>query len=181
MGTLAGEGATAQREEAWLRSAAGLLCSGEGVAGCFKGFRTGGFRKSQKERKGPPAEEGLPLVGEEDFPIDVEASIDLFRSLCRLGSAANPHVASQVEKIEQAFHDGTMDLKALFTGGGKEQAIEKVAADRGLDRQVLSFLVRSSTRPSIEAGREQLRGEFDPETWRKTRCPVCGSRPPSAF
>ena len=133
--------------------------------------------KVKKNGKGLPAEEGLPLVGKEDFPIDMEASIDLFRSLCRLGSAANPHVASQVEKIEQAFHDGTMDLKALFTGGGKEQAIEKVAADRGLDRQVLSFLVRSSTRPSIEAGREQLRGEFDPETWRKTRCPVCGSPP----
>ena len=101
----------------------------------------------------------------------------LFRSLCRLGSAANPHFASQVEKIDQALHEGTMDLKALLTGGGNEQTIEQVAADRGLDTQVLSFLVRSSTRPSIEAGREQLRGALDPETWRKSRCPVCGSLP----
>jgi FdhE protein len=133
--------------------------------------------KVNKNGKGLPAEERLSPVGKEDFPFDMEASIDLFQSLCRLGNAANPHIASQVEKIEQALHDGTMDLKALFTGGGQDQAIEQVAADRGLDKQVLSFLVRSSTRPSIEAGREQLRGEFDPETWRKTRCPVCGSLP----
>ena len=133
--------------------------------------------KAKKNGKGLPAEERFSLVGKEDFPIDVEASIDLFRSLCRLGSAANPHIASRVEKIERALHDRTMDLEALFTGGGKEQTIEQVAADRGLDKQVLSFLVRSSTRPSIEAGREQLRGEFDPETWRKTRCPVCASPP----
>jgi len=136
-----------------------------------------GSVKVKRIGKGLPAEEGFPLVEIEDFPIDLEASIDLFRSLCRLGSAANPHIASQVEKIEQALHDGTMDLKALFTGGGKEQTIGQVASDRGLDKQVLSFLVRSSTRPSIEAGRELLRGELDPETWRKSRCPVCGSLP----
>jgi len=133
--------------------------------------------KVKKNGKDLPAEERFPLVGKEDFPIDMEASIDLFRSLCRLGSAANPHFASQVEKIDRALHDRTMDLKAILAGGGKEQAIEQVAADRGLDKRILSFLVRSSTRPSIEAGREQLRGELDPETWRKTRCPVCGSPP----
>ena len=133
--------------------------------------------KVKRNGKGLPAEEGFSLVGKEDFPIDPEASIDLFRSLCRLGSAANPHIASQVAKIEQALHDGTMDLKALLTGGGEEQTIGQVAADRGLDKQVLSFLVWSSTRSSIEAGRELLRGDFDPETWRKSRCPVCGSLP----
>ena len=133
--------------------------------------------KVKKSAKGLPAEEGFSLVEKEDFYIDLEASIDLFRSLCRLGSVANPHIASQVEKIDQALHDGTMDLKALFSGGGKEQTIGQIAADRGLDKRVLSFLVRSSTRPSIEAGREQLRGELDPETWRKGYCPACGSLP----
>jgi FdhE protein len=133
--------------------------------------------KVKKNGKGLPSEERYSMVGKEDFPVDIEASADLFRSLCRLGSAANPHIASQVAKIDQALHDGTMDLEALFAGGGKEQTIGQVAADRGLDKQVLSFLVRGSTRPSIEAGRDQFRGELDPETWRKSRCPVCGSLP----
>jgi FdhE protein len=133
--------------------------------------------KVKKNGKGQPAEEDHSLVKKEDFPIDMEASIDLFRSLCQLGSAANPHIASQVEKISQALLDGTMDLKALLTAGGKEQMIEHAAADRGLDKQVLSFLVRSSTRPSIEAGREQLRGQVDLRSWRNSHCPVCGSLP----
>jgi FdhE protein len=133
--------------------------------------------KVNKNGKCLPAEEGISLLGKEDFPIDMEVSIGLFRSMCRLGSAANPHFASQVEKIEQALVGNGLDLKELFRGGENGQAIDRAAADRGLDRQVLSFLVRSSTRPSIEAGREQLRGALDPETWRKSRCPVCGSLP----
>ena len=133
--------------------------------------------KIKKNGKGLPAEEDFFLIEKEDLPIDREASIDLFRSLCRLGSAANPHIASQVEKINQALLDATLDLKALLTGGGKEQMIESDAADRGLDKQVLSFLVRSSTRPSIEAGREQLRGQVDLRSWRESHCPVCGSLP----
>ena len=100
-----------------------------------------------------------------------------FRSLCRVGSAANPHFASQVEKLDQALHEGTMDLKALLTGGGKEQTIEQVAADRGLDKQVLSFLLWSSTRPSIEAGREQLRG--DARSGNVERDPLPGLRLPA--
>ena len=131
----------------------------------------------KKNGKGLLTEEGFSLVEKENFPVDMEASIDLFRSLCRVGSAANPYFATQVNKIDQALHDGTMDLKALCTGGGREQTIEQVAADRRLDKQVLSFLVRSSTKPSIEAGMEHFRGELDPETWRKGVCPVCGSLP----
>jgi len=113
----------------------------------------------------------------EDFPVDIEASTGLFRSLCRLGGAANPHLAAQMGKIEQALADNALDLKKLVAGGGSEQEIARAAADRGLDEQVLSFLIRSSTRPSIEAASEQLRGELDLESSRTGHCPVCGSLP----
>ena len=110
-------------------------------------------------------------------PANVEASIGLFRSLCRLGGAANPHLAAQVGKIEQALADDTLDLRTLMAGGGSEQEIARTAADRGLDAQVLLFLVRSSTRPAIEAESERLRGELDLESSRTGHCPVCGSLP----
>jgi FdhE protein len=136
-----------------------------------------GVLKPKKEWKDLASEEGVPLVQKEAFPVDLEAAISLFRTLCRVGKTANPHMAGQVEKIAKAFRDNKRDLKELLTGGGKGEAVEQIAADRGLDKQVLSFLVQNSIRPSIEAGREQLRGELDPETWRKSRCPVCGSLP----
>ena len=135
------------------------------------------IKKVKKEWRGLPAKEGFPLIKKEDFPLDVKASIKLFQSLCQIGKSANPHMAAEVEKIAKAVDDNRIDLKKLLTGGGKEQEIDQVAADRGFDPRVLSFLIQSSTRPSIEAGMEKLRSEVDSETWRKSHCPVCGSLP----
>ena len=131
----------------------------------------------EKERKDLLAREGFPLIRKEDFPLDIEASIRLFRSLCRIGKAANPRMAGQVEKIRDLLGKKKIDLKKLFDGGVKEEKIGQIAAESGLDKTIFSFLVQSSIRPSIEAGVEQLRGELDPETWRKGHCPVCGSLP----
>jgi FdhE protein len=133
--------------------------------------------KIEKERKDLLAREGFPLMRKEDFPLDIEASIRLFRSLCRIGKAANPHMAGQVEKIREALAKKKIDLKELFGGGVKEEKIAQAAAESGLDETTFSFFLQSSIRPSIEAGVEQLRGELDPETWRKGHCPACGSLP----
>ena len=133
--------------------------------------------KLEKDRKDLLAREGFPLIRKEDFPLDIEASIRLFRSLCRIGKGANPHMAGQVEKIRDLLGNKKMDLKKLFEGGVNEEKIGQVAAESGLERTIFSFLVQSSIRPSIEAGVEQLRGGLDPETWRKGHCPVCGSPP----
>ena len=75
------------------------------------------------------------------------------------------------------FNDNPMDLEKLLTDGGKEQAIERVSAETGIDRKILSFLIQNSIKPSIEAGMERLCREIEPETWRKPHCPVCGCPP----
>jgi FdhE protein len=133
--------------------------------------------KGKKERRGLPGQGGFPLVEKEDFPIDLEASIDLFRYLCQLGSTANAHMGEQVEKIKEALRGTQTDLEKLLSGAGKAETIEQVAEDQGLDKQVLSFLIQNSIQPSIETGREQLRGAIDPEMWRRNHCPICGSLP----
>lgn len=126
---------------------------------------------------GHPDDDGVSLVRKEDLPIDTEASIGLFRSLGRHCRSANPHMAAEMEKIDQALADNALDLEELLTVGGTRQAVERAAADLGLDAEILSFLVRSSTRPSFEAAGEQLRGELDLESSRGSHCPVCGSLP----
>jgi len=133
--------------------------------------------KLEKERKDLLAGECFSLIRKEDFPLDIEASIRLFRSLCRIGKAANPHMAGQVEKIREVLGNKKMDLKKLFDGGVKEEKIGQAAVESGLDETIFSFFIQSSIRPSIEAGVEQLRGELDPETWRKGHCPACSSLP----
>jgi FdhE protein len=133
--------------------------------------------KLKKGWKSRPTEKDFPLIRKEDFPLDVEASISLFNTLCQIGKTANPHMAEQVEKVEEVLNDSKMDLEKVLTGRGKQPLSEQLDAHRGLDKEVLSFLIQNSIRPSIEAGVEQLRGELDPEKWRKSLCPICGSPP----
>lgn len=131
----------------------------------------------KKEWKTLLTKEGFPLLERKDFPVDIEASLSLFKSLCQIGKEANPHMAEQVKKIEKAMSEKKIDLGTLFKEGGNEQKIEGIAKELGLDRKILLFFIHSSLKPSIEAGVEQLSREIETETWMKGHCPICGSLP----
>jgi FdhE protein len=131
----------------------------------------------KKEWKKLLSEEGFSLIQKEDFPLDIESSVRLFETLCQAGRDANPHMAEQMKKIKEAIDDKRIELKKILKGGSKEQRIEEIAKELGLDKNVFLFLIQSSMRPSIDAGVEQLRSELDPETWLKGYCPMCGSLP----
>jgi len=133
--------------------------------------------KLKQEWKKLLAKEGFSLIQREDFPVDIEASTKLFQVLCRIGKEANPHMAEQVRKIEEALENKRIELRKLFKEGVKEKKVQQVADEFGLDKKVFSFLIQSSTRPSVEAGMERLRGEVDSEAWLKGYCPICGSPP----
>jgi FdhE protein len=130
-----------------------------------------------KEWKKLLSKEGFSLIQKDGFPLDLESSVKLFETLCQVGRDANPHMAEQLKKIKEAIDDKRIGLKKLVRGGLKEQRMEEIVEELGLDKKVFLFLIRSSTRPSIEAGVEQLRSELDPETWLKGYCPLCGSLP----
>jgi FdhE protein len=128
----------------------------------------------KKEWKDLLKKEGFPLIEKKDFPVDIKASIALFHSLCEVGKGANPHMASQVKKIEEAIDQKRIDLKKIFTGEIKTQ---KVVDELGLDQKVFSFFLHESLKPSIEVGVKKLHQELDAENWLKGYCPVCGSPP----
>ena len=107
----------------------------------------------------------------------MEASVKLFETLCEIGKDANPHMAEQMEKIREALGNKRIDLRNLLKKGINEQRVDRIADEVGLDKKVFSFLIRSSTQPSIEVGMEQLRRELNSETWMKGYCPICGSLP----
>jgi FdhE protein len=123
------------------------------------------------------AKEGFSLMQKEDFPLDIEASAKLFQTLCQIGREANPHMAEQVKKIQDAIDNQRIDLKQLLKEGLKEQRIEQVADEFGFDKKVFRFLIQKTIQPSIEASIKQLGSELDPETWLKGYCPLCGSLP----
>ena len=133
--------------------------------------------KLKQEWKKLLAKEGFSLIQKEDFPVDIEVSAKLFQDLCRIGKEANTHMAEQVRKIEEALENKRIEMRKLFKEGVKEKKVQQVADEFGLDKKVFSFLIESSTRPSIEAGMERLRSEVDSEAWLKGYCPICGSPP----
>lgn len=116
-----------------------------------------------------------PRIGTQGFPIDLKSSVDLFAVLCHLGKRANPHFAAQVDNIEQALAGGSLTLDALLAAGAGAGFAQ--APDSGLDAGILSFLVANSVRPSIEVARDQALAGFEPESWRRCFCPVCGAPP----
>jgi len=131
----------------------------------------------KKEWKELFTREGFSLFERKDFPLDIEASVILFRSLCKIGKEANPHMAEEVKKIEEILNQKRMDLKELLILGVKEGKTEQIANELRLDKKVFSFFIQESIRPSIRAGVEKLRNEIDSETWLKGYCPICGSLP----
>jgi FdhE protein len=131
----------------------------------------------KKEWKELLKKEGFSLIEKKDFPVDVEASCSLFRSLCEIGKDANPHLTEQVKKIEENTHNKRLDLRGLLREAANEQKVEQIANELGLDKKVLLFLIDNSVKPSIEAGVEKYLNEIDTATWMKGCCPICGSLP----
>lgn len=132
----------------------------------------------RKEWKDLLSQEGFSLIEKKDFPIDIEASIKLFGSLCEVAQEGNPHLARQVSMIRDAVGGKRLNLEEIFSGKVKE---EKVAEAVGLDQKVFTFLIYQSKKPSIEEGVEILKKELEVESWSKGYCPLCGSLPSLAL
>ena len=130
----------------------------------------------KKDWKDLLAKEGFPLVQKQDFPLDIEACLDLFQSLCQIARGANPILSEQVKRIEDTMREGRLNLKELFVEP-KDKKIEQIAKEFGFDQKVLLFLIQNSAQPSIEEGMRQVSKELGPDTWSKGICPICGSSP----
>ena len=119
--------------------------------------------------------EGFPLLQRQDFPLDLESSIQLFKSLCQVAKKTNPFMSEQTRKIGRILKERRIELGPFLRDGLDE--IEKIAEDFQVDKKVLAFLMQNSTKPSIEANRTTVQDQVEAETWLKGVCPVCGSLP----
>jgi len=131
----------------------------------------------RKEWKNLLKKEGFSLIEKKDFPLDSEASITLFHSLCEIGKEANPHMAKQIGKIDEAVHKKRINLKDLLHGRIKGAKLETLVSELELDKKVLHFLAHESIKPSMEVTVEKLHNEIERENWSKGICPICGSPP----
>jgi formate dehydrogenase accessory protein FdhE len=93
-------------------------------------------------------------------------------------------VAQELEPRRWKKHMASLEIKT-YTEFDKQLRFQmllaeistlfiNLPADR-IDSEIVA--AQSSIRPSIEAGMGQLLSKLEPETWRKSHCPVCGSLP----
>ncbi len=131
----------------------------------------------KKEWKDLLSREGFSLIQREDFPLDIGACTKLFATLCQIAKDANPHMAAEVKKVEEALDQKRIDLEGLLIGGVNESKIEDITKELKMDKKVFSFFIQESMKPSIEAGVERFFNELETENWLKGFCPICGSLP----
>ena len=92
--------------------------------------------KLKKEWKELLAKEGFSLIQKEDFLLDIEAAAKLLERLFQIGEEANPHMAEQTGKIREALDNKKVDLRDLSRKGVREQRIDQVADEFGLDKKI---------------------------------------------
>ncbi len=80
-------------------------------------------------------------------------------------------------KRSKSLSKDKIDLEILLTGQSRNWRSSMLLPTGDWTGRSFHSLIQNSIRPSIEAGMEQLCGELEPETWRKSHCPVCGSLP----
>lgn len=131
----------------------------------------------KKEWKELLEREGFPLVQKEDWPIDLETSVSLFRSLCEVAKASNPKLLEEVRKIEESLERQVWDLREFLKRGLRERNVEKIARRFHLNAKILLFLLQETVRPSIEFHVARIREGLPSEKELKGTCPICGSRP----
>lgn len=123
------------------------------------------------------SKEGFPLFEKKEIPIDTESAILLFKNLCKIAKNKNPFMSTEVEKIDNAIKEDRLILQQLFLDFLKEEKIDRVLNEIGIDKKIITFLLKESIRPSIQESIKKLINEVDRETWSKNICPICGSLP----
>jgi FdhE protein len=131
----------------------------------------------KREWKDLLKKEGFPLLQKKEFPVDGDAAVALFQTLCHIAKETNPNLSEQVHKIESSLRSQKTDLKMLLEEGWDEKRMEQAAENFEVAPRVFAFLVQNSVKPSIEATVRQLQNELDAESWLKGYCPICGSPP----
>lgn len=123
--------------------------------------------------------EGFPVVNKGDLKLDIPSATALFKRLCeRLKQ--NEKVSQDLDRVTEAVDSGELDLEEVFKKAIAEDHEYLVDMSDRLSLQqkgLLLFLADNSLHPIFEAYADKLKDYVDQETWWKSYCPICGSRP----
>jgi FdhE protein len=119
---------------------------------------------------------GTPLLGREDFRVDVSSASQLFRRLCDILKSESEKSSDEIGKIESSLEKGALILEEVFQSALADGSrISELAEELSLDRDITLLLVTASIKPSLEAVASYVREVVEDASWSGHCCPVCGS------
>jgi len=133
-----------------------------------------------KDDLGERHKAGLPFLDMTDFSLDLSEARELFYILCTLSEENTEKMRDTMPGIRKAFSADNAGWEELMMKHYDMTYVKKCAREKGVDRQVLTFIVKETARPFIEKRAEHLVTLVDPERWLHASCPVCGSSPAMA-
>jgi FdhE protein len=127
---------------------------------------------------------GLPLIDQSEFLIDVPASERLFKQICELAIDFAPKLSVNAGVFKNASHNKALDLETLFSAILNDQGavLHDMAGRLSVTEHELIFFGYAGMAPSIEICAEQLKAYLtDLPDREKGFCPICGNHPDMAF
>ena len=133
-------------------------------------------------------EEGIPILEDEKFEINLSFTSQLFDALCEIAKSQNEKLRDEIQKIEKIVKEGKLNLKSPAPVGLREALFQKVAHNDfdyidkisnafSLNKDVLTLLTLNSVKPSMELIAHQIQNLVNIESWAGISCPICGSPP----
>lgn len=121
---------------------------------------------------------GIPLLDNEDIPIDLPDAFRLFKELCEILKFNNEQSSHEIGKIESALEEGDLDLEEILTNVLiDDRQTYELAESLSLDGSIVVMLAVASVKPWLEAAASHLRNMVEDGSWSERCCPVCGSAP----
>ncbi len=125
-------------------------------------------------------QEEFPLITIAEFKIDTTAAARLFREICLIIKNDKSELSESAEHLIKVFDEDKIDFDPLYNAFLKEDEsyFDTTASDLQVDKDILSYFVYNSARPSLNICANELSDLLDKnKEWHRGYCPICGSPP----
>lgn len=127
---------------------------------------------------------GLPLIDQSEFLIDLIAAERLFDKICDLAHEFAPKLSASARVLQKAAQKRILDLEVLFSAilNNQGTVLHDLAKRFNVLEHELVFFGFASIAPGIRICAEQLESYLTGlPVLEKGYCPICGNQPDMAF
>ncbi|HJX13744.1 MAG TPA: formate dehydrogenase accessory protein FdhE [Dehalococcoidales bacterium] len=124
-------------------------------------------------------EQGFPLLGYDDFNLDLEAVRDVFVRVIDVFSRYPGLFGEIPETLKKPGAEHLLTTRAIRAWFNGEKLPPALAA--GISQALMGVIIQLTLKPWLAAYARTLIDSVKQERWRRSYCPVCGGRPDFAF